>query len=650
VTFPVNLRHTWSNREVLAPVWASRAVAALGLVSVISAATPASAPRLRILVELLPPVAPESARAISVAVALVLLMLASGLRRRKHRAWVLAVVLGMAACVLHLLKGLDVEEATVSAAVVALLVATRGAFTGRPDPRSGRHAAAMFVAATVAAVLAGLALIILDPDSRLGQPSLRGMIAHVLLGMFGLTGPVQFRTAERADEVAVTLGLLGAVVVAVTFAALLQPAGGPTALTERDDRRLRALLGRGCGPDSLSYFALRRDKSAIFSPSGKAAVAYRVLGGVTLAAGDPIGDPEAWPAAIEEWLAQARRYAWTPAVLAASENGARAYLRAGFDALELGDEAILDLDRFTVEGRDMRAVRQAVNRARRSGFRCEVGLVSDLTGDGLADARDSAQRWRDGRTERGFAMALGRVGDPADLSCWIVQARDREGALCAVLQLVPWGVDGLSLDLMRRRPGLDNGVTELMIVELANVARGRDIRRISLNFAVFRSVFDRGERIGAGPVLRLWRRILLGASRVWQMESLYRANAKYRPVWQPRFLCFLSARDLVRVTVAALQAEAFIARPKLGTSRRGVRAGLEEGQSSPDLPDCGEEHPLSPQLPAVLGKHPEVHQVGGDLPRRERHASFARADRRAAGVQPAVEPLDPARRRGDDQD
>jgi len=84
---------------------------------------------------------------------------------------------------------------------------------------------------------------------------------------------------------------------------------------------------------------------------------------------------------------------------------------------------------------------------------------------------------------------------------------------------------------------------------------------VSLNFAVFRSVFARGERLGAGPVLRLWRGVLLQASRFWQIESLYRANAKYQPAWQPRFLCFPSARDLPRIAVAALRAEAFLPGP-----------------------------------------------------------------------------------------
>jgi len=87
------------------------------------------------------------------------------------------------------------------------------------------------------------------------------------------------------------------------------------------------------------------------------------------------------------------------------------------------------------------------------------------------------------------------------------------------------------------------------------------VRRFSLNFAVFRSVFARGDRLGAGPVLRMWRSLLITLSRFWQIESLYRANAKYQPSWEPRFLCFARPGDLPRIGTAALRAEAFLVAP-----------------------------------------------------------------------------------------
>ena len=87
------------------------------------------------------------------------------------------------------------------------------------------------------------------------------------------------------------------------------------------------------------------------------------------------------------------------------------------------------------------------------------------------------------------------------------------------------------------------------------------IRRVSLNFAVFRDALERGERIGAGPVLRAWRSVLIFASRWWQIETLYRFNVKFRPYWEPRFISFPSTRDIPRIAIAALEAEAFLVRP-----------------------------------------------------------------------------------------
>jgi lysyl-tRNA synthetase, class II len=87
------------------------------------------------------------------------------------------------------------------------------------------------------------------------------------------------------------------------------------------------------------------------------------------------------------------------------------------------------------------------------------------------------------------------------------------------------------------------------------------VQRVSLNFAVFRAALERGRRIGAGPVARLWARALRLGSRWWQIESLYRFNAKFAPTWVPRYLVFPVVRDLPRIAVAALEAEGFGGRP-----------------------------------------------------------------------------------------
>jgi lysyl-tRNA synthetase class 2 len=517
--------------------------------------------------------APHTTRAATISVGMLLLVLAGGLRRRKRRAWQLTVLLAVAEGGLHLARDFDLPQAALTAVLVVLLVSTRGAFTGVPDPRTLAHTAVVFVGSALLAAATGFAAVLLDGIDQGSHGSLSRTGREVLLGLVGITGPLRYRSTEHADFAAVTLALLGGAVLVCTLAAALRPPGGPRGLSELDEQRLRDLLSRFGRQDSLGYFALRRDKSAIFSPTGKAAIAYRVVGGVSLASGDPLGDPEAWPGAIREWLDEARRYAWIPAALAPGERGAAAYHRAGLEVLEVGDEAVVHVADFTLEGRAMRNVRQAVGRARRWGYRVDVRAVELLTPEELAEARTASERWRDGTHERGFTMALGRLGDADDRGCVLVRCRDGEGRLVALLHFVPWGPDGLSLDLMRRSPHVEHGVVELMVVDLLAAPSVQPLHRVSLNFAVFRSILERGGRLGAGPVLRLWRRVLLSASRLWQIESLYRANAKYRPDWVPRYVCFPRAGDVPKVTLSVLQAEAFITGPRIRRAGGPVRQG-----------------------------------------------------------------------------
>lgn len=555
-------RRTWASRSGWGAVWAARVAQLLGLISLLSAIYPPMQRRLQLVLEVLPAFAPQVAAGATAAIGLLMLSLSTGLRRRKRRAWQVAVGASAALVALHLLKGLDVEEAVLSTAALALLLVTKSAFTGVPDPRSARQVGVVLAAGFTLATATGVGLILADPDAVVGAPGLGSLLAQVWFGMVGAPGPLQFVSPVTGGRVASTMLLLGVVVIGLTLSAALRSTGGPHRIRPGEAASVRELLTvHGCH-DSLGYFALRDDKSVIFSPTGKAAVAYRVISGVSLASGDPLGDNEAWPAAIDAWLSQARTYAWIPGVLGTSLRGAEAYRRAGLDAFELGDEAVVEVETFTLEGRKMRGVRQAVFRLQRKGYTVRVDRIRDLSADDVSTLVGLAQHWRDGQVERGFSMALGRFGDPRDSEVIVVRCFDETGVVQSLLSFVPWGDDGLSLDLMRRSPLSLNGVVELMVTTVLAQANHFGVARFSLNFAVFRAVFERGSRLGAGPVLRLWHRTLLLASKYWQIESLYRANAKYYPTWVPRFLCFASARDLPRIGIAALEAEAFVQRPR----------------------------------------------------------------------------------------
>ncbi|MEV8592542.1 bifunctional lysylphosphatidylglycerol synthetase/lysine--tRNA ligase LysX [Streptomyces sp. NPDC052012] len=564
--------------------------ALLGALSALLALVPSLRTLLRPVVDVLELLlVPVSA---NLAYAVFLFLLAAATGARKKVAWWLVVVylaLLLLADVLGMAAGLyadSIPSFVVCALALGLLVLARREFYAASRPAAVRRALAVLAAGLALAVLVGWGLVALFPGSLPAGQRLPWAANRVFGGL--ISGGTFDGSPPRS--LSFLLGLFGALALLNAAATLFRSQRLEAALHGDEEARIRALLRAYGEQDSLGYFATRRDKAVVFSPSGKAAVTYRVEAGVCLASGDPVGDREAWPHAVAAWLDVARRHAWTPAVMGASEEGARAFVRAGLGALQLGDEAVLHVPDFDLDGRDMRVTRQAVNRVRRTGARCRVRRHATLTEDEMRQIVDKADAWRDTETERGFSMALDRLGDPADGDCLLVEALAADGRLLALLSFVPWGRDGISLDLMRRDREAPNGVTEFMVAELCAAAPKLGVRRISLNFAVFRSAFEEGARIGAGPVLRLWRRMLLFFSRWWQLEALYRSNAKYRPDWCPRFLCYADAASLARVGLASAVAEGFVSVPSLrkllgkGHPKGGPRPTGTEGLPSSAAP------------------------------------------------------------------
>ncbi len=475
-----------------------------------------------------------------------------------------------------------VVNAGLTVIIVVLLWLSRRAFSSRLEPGSRWLALGVLVSGLLASMAVAVVLNFAFPGHLTGIGRKLGWSVRVALGLEPSSSDLGWQGQHGHHWVAAVAGLISAAALVAASVIFLRSARSKVYLTAQDELDIRRLLLNSGDRDSLGYFATRHDKSVVFNADRSAAVTYRVLANVSLASADPIGHVANWPGAIEAWLAEARSFGWFPAVLSASEEGARAYIAAGLKALPIGDEAIIDTDTFTLEGPTMQPVRRAVRRVQRAGYTITVHRHSDLTAAQLAEIDTVAEQWRGDDTERGFSMALGRLGDPVDGDCVAVLAHDQDGRLRGVLSMVPWGRRGLSLDLMRRSRDSENGLVEAMVAEL--VSAGRDdfgVRAISLNFAMFRGVFGAAERVGSGPFVRLSSRVLTFASRFWQIESLYRSNARYLPRWTPRYLCYDTGLTLTRVAVAAGSAEGFL--PSLGGARERSSDGdvVFEGHRMP---------------------------------------------------------------------
>lgn len=504
-----------------------------------------------------------------------LLLIARGIFNRKKRAWILAITLEISLALIGLIHNLHryishhltshlvfgafgATHLLLETAIVALLVKYRKVFNTVTDRHTRVSDFLYFIRVSALTFMIGFLVVYLDRRHFVISPSLRETLEITVKGLFGISGPLSYSDIAYQERTETVLVFLGSFVAITTIAKLLRPVDHASKQSREARIALTGLLHRYPSDDSLGYFALRDDKSIIWADNNKAAIAYSVKQGVMIAAGDPLGDSECWPSAMAHFMREADRHAWIPAVYGCTEYAGEIWRReTGLEALEMGDEAIINVEEFNLESPKVKNVRQSINRAKKEGNCSHIAKISELSNDQLKEFATLAEQWRRGGNERGFSMALDRFCSPEDSDAVITWA-EKDGRYQALLQFAPWGDDGLSLDLMRRAHDSSPGVNELLINTAIEYAKSCGISRISLNFATFRSVFERGERLGAGPITRFNHRILKFASRFVQMESLYRFNVKFQPDWEPRFLLFPSVTKLVRVSIAVLQIESFI--------------------------------------------------------------------------------------------
>jgi lysyl-tRNA synthetase class 2 len=556
----------------LAP-FAGACTAALGLVNVVSALTPDEHSRMHLLLELVPREIPVAAHALALSAGISLTILGLYLMRRRRRAWALAVVVLVVAGALNLLKGLDIEEAMASWALAGVLVWGRDAFYVVPGD-AGWRGPFMRSAAVVAGALVASAVTLIAV-AHWGTPGLtpsRGIAE--LEGVLTLS-PLPIHYRDPFEWVPTALDLLWVGAALTVGWVLFRPLAAPRGLPVAELRPLAREMVERHGTDTLSFFKLRADKHHFFESSRRAFVGYRIEAGVLLVSGDPVGPSAALPDLLKELCAFAEARGLAIGVVGASEEFAALAAGAGLRSFYIGDEGIVDLAAFSLEGRSIRKVRQAVTRARKAGFTATLQRIDDLSEAELCELEEVSDRWRGDEPERGFSMAIDSLRGEHLSDSLVVIARDGDGAARGFLHFAPcYGRPAMSLGLMRRDRDSINGLTEYLVVSAIEMLREQGIEEMSLNFAAFARLLRDPSGVGE----RALGKLVALANPYFQIESLYRFNAKFSPRWQPRYLLYEHRLlGFARTGLAAMWAEGQLPKP---TSRAPRGTGRDQARGS----------------------------------------------------------------------
>jgi phosphatidylglycerol lysyltransferase len=514
-----------------------------GVVLLVSGATPAEADRLHALRRWIPLAAIEASHLVGSLVGTVLLLVARGLTRRLDGAWLLAVTLLGAGVVASLAKGLDWEEATVLGVLLLSMLPFRRQFYRRSSLLAEPLSASWLLAA--AATVA----------------------ASVWIGTFA------FRHVEYSRDTLLVFAvhaevprflrasILGASALAILgLATLLRPrAPEPDLPGPAELARARPLVD--AAPESLPHLALVGDKALLFSEGGDAFLMYAVEGRSWIAMGDPVGPPRAGTELAWHLRELSDRHGGIACFYQVGPDALPRYLDMGLALFRLGEEAIVPLADFSLDGSARRPLRQAYHRAQREGLQFEVvpvGGVAPL----LPELRRLSDAWLAEKNVREKGFSVGGFDDRYLCEGPLALARTDRGIVGFANLWTSGSLAELSFDLMRHLPDAPRGTMDFLFVSIAAWGRAEGYRTFNLGMAPLSGLED---RMLAPLWSKLGARLYRHGEYFYNFQGLRQYKEKFAPEWRPRFL---AAPGGLRLPLALTNVAAVVSRGLRGVVSR----------------------------------------------------------------------------------
>ncbi|MBL8079295.1 MAG: DUF2156 domain-containing protein [Anaerolineales bacterium] len=523
--------------------------AVMGIVNVLSAVTPSMKGRLQILETVLPFGVSTGGHLTSALAGFALLMLSVSLWRRKQLAWMLTLTVLAISIIVHLLKGLDYEEALLAFLLLSLLIYTRPQFhalSDRPSVRQGLQVALASLAFTLVYGLIGFYLLDRHYSVNFGfWDALRQTVLMFVESYSPSLKPVTGFGRYFADSIYT----VGAVTMGYTLLMLLRPVLARRVATEAE--RVHAWeIVRAYGRTSQARIALFDDKLFFFSEGGSV-ISYVVENRVALVLGDPIGPAADVVASVETFKKFCSSNDWVPVFYQVQPDYLGQYQAAKFDCITIGHEAIVDLEKFTLDGSENKTLRNSYNKMVKMEYRYDV-LQPPYSARMLRELNSISEEWLTTRGLSEMRFSLGWFDEAYLNTCPILLVRDKEGFIEAFANLMTeFQANEVAVDLMRYRHITESGLMDFLFVSLFQWAREQGFAAFNLGLSAFSGV---GEKTNDPAVERTLHYIYRNVNRFYNFRGLHSFKEKFHPIWSPRFMVYPGPVNLPVASAALLRA------------------------------------------------------------------------------------------------
>jgi phosphatidylglycerol lysyltransferase len=498
----------------------------------------------------LPLGSPHWPRHLLLVTGLVLITLAPGLARRQRAAWWGTLCTLALSLVLQLHVGISLVEAVLDGAFVVLLLMWRRDFRAPAHPPSVRSGLGLLVSLAILVPLYGLiGFFILR--SRFEPPvTVSSAFVETFSRVFFFPSQITVASGRPAVWFLHSIPLVAWLGVVYAIARLVRASLAP-AVSSGDLDIARQLLLK-FGNTGTSYMTLWEGNSLFFGPNQQCYVAYRVNSGVAIALGDPVGTPEARGKTISDFGLYADDHGWIPVFYATSAKLLDDYREAGYETLQIGEEAVIRLPGLEFHGKEWQNVRSAINRANRTGMMFRMFEGGGIPPEIRTQLFEISDEWSGQHELPTMGFTLGKTEDVDDPNVNVAIAVDASGRVHAFVDWLPvYGRHGWVIDLMKRRKDAMSGVMDFLIGTSLVTFSARGYDTASLATAPLADL-DRGETTSL--VRWVLSKVYETSGTYYDFRSLFQYKGKFRPNWESIYLVHRGLSTLPGVATALVRA------------------------------------------------------------------------------------------------
>jgi phosphatidylglycerol lysyltransferase len=545
-------------RHVNIRLWSIAGLTTLmGIVNLVSAIYPSMPDRRHWLETFLPLELRSGSRIFTALAGFLLLTLAAALLRRKRWAWRLTIIIISSSILTHLVKGFDYEECFFGLILLVQLFWSRALFTARSDRVSIVQGLSLLGASLGFTIAYGtIGFYVLDGRFLVnGQPTNFGWIKAIAqtLALF-LTGdnaglqPIGRYAIYFIDSIYT----IGALTLGYALVLLLQPVllrNNPASIQER--QQAKALINT-YGQSALARLALLTDKAYFFSSTAQTVIAYVPKGRVAIVLGDPIGPIQERDQVILEFQSFCQLNDWFPVFYETLPQELPRYSNLGFQMIQIGEDAVVDLRQFSLKGKANQNLRTAVNRLNKTGQRFAIfdPPISDQLLQQIKGVSDEWLRHRKG-AEKKFSIAWFDFEHLRHYPVGVVY--NAHGDVVAFANVLTGYLRSeVTVDLMRYRGNVENGTMDFLFVSLIQHFQALDYEQFSFSLSPLSGV---GTLSDSGRLEKGLNYFFEHVNRLYNFKGLYRFKEKFSPHWEPRYLVYPSATLLPEIAIALVRAD-----------------------------------------------------------------------------------------------